>query len=87
MTIPKRSQIKPVRSLNSPRSAESISRSRDRFTVEMLERYLAELGDIRPFDDDFYAPLSKAFLVERKGPRVRGVREHALNACSGAARR
>jgi len=61
-------------------------RVRDRFTVEMLERYLAEFGGIRVFDESFYAPKSEAFLVERKGPRVPGVKEHALTGCNEAAR-
>jgi hypothetical protein len=66
-----------------PESYEA-KKVRDRFTIEMLERYLAELG-IHPFDEDFYAPDSQGFLVERKGPRVPRVREFPLEACSAEA--
>ena len=54
-------------------------RKRDRFTFEMLERYLAELG-LAPFREDFYLPESggPAWLVERQGPWPPGLRELTL---------
>ena len=72
----------------SPRTARALSshqfvlalRDWEAGYVDRAERYLAELG-IHPFDEDFYAPDSLGFLVERKGPRVPRVREFPLKAC------
>lgn len=50
---------------------------RDRFTHEMLDRYLRELG-IRMFDEDFYQTDEPAYLVERHGPKYPGMREYTL---------
>ena len=53
-------------------------RVRDRFTVEMLARYLAALG-MRPFDEDFYLPGSlTAELIELHGPQPPASREFSL---------
>ena len=59
-------------------------RKRDRFTFEMLERYLAELG-LAPFREEFYLPESggPAWLVERHGPRPPGLRELTLAEARG----
>jgi len=47
-------------------AAYSAPRMRDRFTPEMLDRYLAEFG-LHPFDDDFYcvSPAAPAVILER----------------------
>lgn len=37
-------------------------RKKDRFTIEMMERYLGEFG-IRPFDEDFYDPENASLVV------------------------
>jgi len=51
-------------------------RKKDRFTFEMLERYLSELG-LAPFDEEFYLP-DAAQLVEKRGPAPTGMREFTL---------
>jgi hypothetical protein len=48
---------------------------RDRFTPEMLERYLLALG-IHAFDSEFFGP--EARLLERRGPHAVGLREYSL---------
>ncbi len=51
---------------------------KDRFPPSLLEKYLRELG-ISAFDEEFYAPLSTAFLVERTGgPAVPAMRDYSL---------
>src|ERR1044071_4333261 len=54
-------------------SRYSARRKRDRFTFEMLERYLSEQG-LSPFEEEFYLPDSAgaAQLVERLGPAPPG---------------
>jgi hypothetical protein len=58
---------------------------RERFTIELLERYLRKLGGIYLFDDDFYAPDRHACLVERTGRTARGVEEYPLDSCETVA--
>jgi hypothetical protein len=60
-------------------AAYGARRKRDRFTFEMLEHYLAELG-LEPFNEDFYrtAPDEPARLIERHGQRPPGLRELTL---------
>lgn len=53
-------------------------RIRDRFTHEMLDRYLRELG-IRMFDADFFETDEPAYLVEKHGPTYPGMREYTLD--------
>ncbi len=59
-------------------------RKKDRFTFEMLERYLSELG-LSPFDEKFYLPDSAgaAQLVEKNGPAPPGLREYTLMEVRG----
>ncbi len=53
-------------------------RVRDRFTFDMLEEYLRQLG-LSPFEEDFYLPEGvPAWLVEKEGPSVRARREYTL---------
>jgi hypothetical protein len=56
-------------------------RIRDRFTFDMLERYLKQLG-LSPFDEDFYlpGPGAEAVLIERTGLLPPGMREFGLEA-------
>jgi hypothetical protein len=55
-------------------------RIQDRFTPEMLDRYLRALG-IRAFDDSFYLPEgSEAILIEEPMPRGRRVKTFTLEA-------
>jgi hypothetical protein len=60
-------------------SQYSARRKKDRFTFEMLERYLSELG-LSPFDEEFYlpGPADAAQLVELRGPSPPGMREYTL---------
>jgi hypothetical protein len=44
-------------------------RVRDRFPHELLDRYLQELG-LRPFDEAFYMPDGRAFLLQSRRPHV-----------------
>jgi hypothetical protein len=53
-------------------------RVRDRFTPDMLHRYLRALG-LRAFDEDFYLPDgAPAALIEKHGPVAPGVREFTI---------
>lgn len=52
-------------------------RVKERFTFELLERYLSELG-LAPFDEEFYLP-DGAQLVEMRGPAPAGLREFTLS--------
>jgi hypothetical protein len=54
-------------------------RIRDRFTFDMLERYLRQLG-LEPFEEDFYlpGPAAEAVLIEQTGTRPAGMREFGL---------
>lgn len=54
-------------------------RVRDRFTFDMLERYLRELG-LSAFEEDFYlpGPAAEAVLIEQTGARPPGAREFGL---------
>ncbi len=54
-------------------------RVRDRFTFDMLERYLRKLG-LSAFDEDFYlpGPGAEAVLIEQTGARPAGAREFGL---------
>jgi hypothetical protein len=61
--------------------AYATKRIRDRFTVEMLEKYLKHLG-LDAFNKDWYMPNanSEAVLITRKGgPSVEGEREYTLH--------
>jgi len=59
-------------------------RVRDRFTFELLESYLSELG-LSPFDEKFYLTDSgrAAHLVELHGPPPAGLREYSLPEAAG----
>jgi hypothetical protein len=46
-------------------SAYRAPRVEDRFTIEMLERYLREMG-IRAFEEDFYRPLEACLVATQK---------------------
>ena len=46
-------------------SAYRSARAKERFTIEMLERYLREMG-IRAFDEDFYRPSVACLLATRR---------------------
>jgi hypothetical protein len=48
----------------------------ERFTFEMLERYVQALG-LSPFEESFYRP-EEAILVEERGPRPSDLREYSL---------
>jgi hypothetical protein len=52
---------------------------RERFSPELLRRYLAELG-LRAFEADFYLPPDKgpAQLIEMQGPRAPDSVEYSL---------
>lgn len=54
-------------------------RVRDRFTFDMLERYLRELG-LSPFEEHFYlpGPGAEAVLIERTGVQPAGMRTFGL---------
>ncbi|HVA92603.1 MAG TPA: hypothetical protein VNL71_22505 [Chloroflexota bacterium] len=54
-------------------------RIRDRFTFDMLERYVRELG-LFPFEERFYAASAEnpAILIEKHGPILPGAREFML---------
>ncbi len=52
-------------------------RIRDRFTPDMLDRYLQALG-ISMFDEDFYLPDGTATLVEKIGPIAPNAEEFSL---------
>lgn len=56
-------------------------RIRDRFTFDMLERYLRQLG-LSPFEEDFYlpGPDAEAWLIEQTGANPAGMREFGLEA-------
>ena len=60
-------------------------RIRDRFTFDMLERYLKELG-LSPFEESFYLPPDKpsAELVEKIGPRVANSQDYTLDEARAA---
>ena len=58
-------------------TAYEARRVRDRFTPEMLDRYLRALG-IDAFNDRFYAPDRSAIMLERRGPTAPGLREFSL---------
>lgn len=62
-------------------SARSV---KDRFTSELLESYLSELG-LSPFDKEFYMPdnAGTAQLVEKRGPSPPGMREYSLTEAAG----
>jgi hypothetical protein len=56
----------------------ALARIKERFTAEMLERYLLSLG-IRAFDEAFYLPTTDAaILLEKVGPTAPGLREFNL---------
>lgn len=56
-------------------------RIRDRFPVELLARYLEQLG-LEPFDDRFYR--SPAVLVEKQGPCAPALKEYSLEEVRAA---
>jgi hypothetical protein len=62
----------------------SARRKLDRFTFEMLERYLSEMS-LSPFDEEFYLPDSAgpAQLVEKHGPAPPAMREFTLLEARG----
>jgi hypothetical protein len=64
-------------------SRYSARRKKERFTFEMLERYLFELG-LSPFDERFYLPddSCRAQLVEKHGPAPTAMREYTLDAAN-----
>jgi hypothetical protein len=49
-----------------------------RFPLVLLASYLNALG-VNAFDDSFYAPQGKAFLIERHGPTAAGLREYSVS--------
>jgi hypothetical protein len=53
------------------------ARVRDRFPLELLERYLAELGAYA-FEDGFYMAGAPASLLESRRPRPKETREYGL---------
>lgn len=57
----------------------SARRIKDRFTPDMLNRYLEALG-IHAYEEDFYTATSEnpAFLVETKGLKIEGIEEYSL---------
>jgi hypothetical protein len=58
--------------------AQYSSRSvKDRFTPEMLSKYLECLG-IRAFDYEFYDPSASSFLIRREGAIAPGLKEYSL---------
>ncbi len=59
-------------------------RIRDRFTVEMLDTYLHELGGIQMFDETFYAPDGRGILIENRGPVAASLEEYPLDACESS---
>lgn len=61
-------------------------RVKDRFTFEMLGRYLSELG-LSPFDEGFYLPGSAdpARLVVKHGPAPARMREYTLAEAAGGS--
>jgi hypothetical protein len=61
------------------------ARKRDRFTPEMLDRYLKELG-IRMFDPTFYAPDDQAVLASTRA-RHKKASEYAVPGCVDVAGR
>jgi len=54
-------------------------RIRDRFTFDMLKRYVVALG-VRAFDESFYLPSTapSALLIEKQGPIAGNVRTFSL---------
>lgn len=63
------------------RDAYGARRKRDRFTPELLDEYLRNLG-IRMFDEEFYGPDRAARLFERRGRLERGAGEYPVRACA-----
>ena len=58
--------------------AQYSSRSiKDRFTQEMLSKYLDCIG-IRAFEREFYDSASKSFLIRKKGVTAPGLKEYSL---------
>ena len=60
--------------------AYAARRLRDRFTPELLDSYLRELG-ISMFDEGFYAPGKTAILVEDHGRRDREWKDYEVPGC------
>lgn len=58
--------------------AYSAKKVRDRFTPDMLDRYLQAIG-IRAFDPAFYESPGGHFLVEKVGPFAPGLKEYSLD--------
>jgi hypothetical protein len=52
-------------------------RVRDRFSPELLDRYLRNFG-IRAFDRDFYETDEPALIISRVGPCVSNLKEYTL---------
>jgi len=52
-------------------------RVKDRFTPEMLDRYLKSLG-IHAFDEAFYDSPGEAYLVETEGPTYPNFQSYSL---------
>lgn len=52
-------------------------RMRDRFPHELLDRYLRELG-VEVFNEAFYAPEGRSFLLTSRRPGLRDVEEKTL---------
>lgn len=55
----------------------SLPRLHERFTLEMLERYLKSLG-VNAFEESFYLPDGGAELVEKQGPTAKNLNEFSL---------
>lgn len=55
----------------------SARRIRDRFPHELLDRYVQELG-IRAFEERFYMPDGRAFLLQSRRPHVAGLETMTL---------
>lgn len=56
---------------------------KDRFTPELLSRYLESLG-IRAFDETFYDASSSSFLIRKEGAVNQDVREYSLQQARAA---
>lgn len=63
------------------RDAYKARRIRDRFPLELLARYLKQLG-VEPFDAQFYR--APATLVEKHGPCAPALREYSLEEVRAA---
>jgi hypothetical protein len=63
------------------REAYKARRVRDRFPLELLARYLKQLG-LEPFDEQFYG--AQAVLVEKHGPCAPALQQYSLEEARAA---